>query len=256
MGGGQAVPALLAGRRIAVARDAAFSFIYPANLEILQTLGAELVFFSPLVGDSLPVCDALWLPGGYPELHAEALGRCEALAAQIRQHVEADKPVWAECGGMLPLFEQMSFEGKSWPMWGLLPGKIIFQSRVAGLGMQQLAWPQPQPQPQAQAQAAENSAVGQVAGMSCRSTRPDRPDDPDRPLRGHTFHYSLCETPLVPVARSSRPDQPVSPDKGEAVYRYRQLQASYFHAWFASNPWRTAALFLSVMDIGSGHARR
>ncbi|MDO5103803.1 MAG: cobyrinic acid a,c-diamide synthase [Lautropia sp.] len=224
MGVIQPLPALLAGRRIAVARDAAFSFIYPANLDTLQALGAELVFFSPLAGDSLPACDALWLPGGYPELHAEALGRCQTLAEQIRQHVAADKPVWAECGGMLPLFEQMSFEGQHWPMWGLLPGQIVFQSRVAGLGMQQLAWPQPQP----------------------------NPDQLDRPLRGHTFHYSLCDTPLVPVARSSRPDQPVSPDKGEAVYRYRQLQASYFHAWFASNPWRAAALFLPAPETDEG----
>jgi cobyrinic acid a,c-diamide synthase len=67
------VPPLLAGRTIAIARDAAFSFIYPANLDVLTALGARLSFFSPLAGDALPACDAVWLPGGYPELHAEAL---------------------------------------------------------------------------------------------------------------------------------------------------------------------------------------
>ena len=64
---------LLAGRRVAIARDAAYGFIYPANLETLRSLGAELRFFSPVAGDALPECDAVWLPGGYPELHAAAL---------------------------------------------------------------------------------------------------------------------------------------------------------------------------------------
>jgi cobyrinic acid a,c-diamide synthase len=63
----------LAGQRIAIARDAAYGFIYPANLETLAALGAELRFFSPVAGDSLPECDAVWLPGGYPELHADTL---------------------------------------------------------------------------------------------------------------------------------------------------------------------------------------
>jgi len=61
----------LQGKRIAVARDAAFCFIYAANLDCLRDLGAELVFFSPLADAALPACDALWLPGGYPELHAQ-----------------------------------------------------------------------------------------------------------------------------------------------------------------------------------------
>lgn len=68
-----AIAPLLAGKRIAIARDAAYGFIYPANLDTLQALGAELALFSPLAGDGLPeACDAVWLPGGYPELHGEA----------------------------------------------------------------------------------------------------------------------------------------------------------------------------------------
>ena len=64
---------LLTGTTIAVARDASFCFIYPANLDCLAALGARVEFFSPLVDEALPACDAVWLPGGYPELHAEAL---------------------------------------------------------------------------------------------------------------------------------------------------------------------------------------
>jgi cobyrinic acid a,c-diamide synthase len=96
---------LLQGLTIAVARDAAFCFIYRANLNCLQELGAELVFFSPLKDSALPACDAVWLPGGYPELHANVLGANHALRASLAQHIAHNKPVWAECGGMMVLFE-------------------------------------------------------------------------------------------------------------------------------------------------------
>jgi cobyrinic acid a,c-diamide synthase len=62
-------------------------------------------------------------------------------------------------------------------------------------------------------------------------------------LRGHTFHYSTCATPLAPVARTSRPGQAPAPDAGEALLQQGSIRASYFHAWFASSPAATAALF-------------
>ena len=67
------VPPLLDGVRIGIARDAAFSFIYPANLDMLDKLGAESVFFSPLEHTAIPAVDSLWFPGGYPELHLDRL---------------------------------------------------------------------------------------------------------------------------------------------------------------------------------------
>ncbi|MDO4905035.1 MAG: cobyrinate a,c-diamide synthase [Lautropia sp.] len=218
----------LAGHTIAVARDAAFSFVYQANLDTLQALGARLRFFSPLAGDDLPDCDALWLPGGYPELYAEKLAANTVLAQQIAAHVAADRAVWAECGGMLPLFESLEFEGTRWPMWGVLPGSAQFQTRLAGLGMQQLVWP-----------VQRGSAAFEECGAG------------HRVLRGHTFHYSRIDTPLVPVARSSRPNEAVTADKGEAVYRYRRLHASYFHAWFASAPAVVSALFAGAEAAAS-----
>ena len=101
------LPPLLAGRTIAVARDAAFSFIYPANLELLQAMGARLAFFSPLADEPLPECAALWLPGGYPELHAQVLACGAVTRASLAVHVAIGRPVWAECGGMMPLFDQL-----------------------------------------------------------------------------------------------------------------------------------------------------
>ena len=198
---------LLAGKRIAIARDAAFSFIYPANLDCLRALGAELCFFSPLAGEALPPCDALWLPGGYPELHAPALHANQRLRDDIAAHVAQAKPVWAECGGMLALCDGVTaLDGSTEPMWGLLPAQVIMQSRLGGLGMQQL-----------------------VLGEGV--------------LRGHTFHYTRLETVMPVLTRSSRPGAAVQADRGEALYQQGSVRATYFHAWFPSCPSVVAALF-------------
>ncbi|PWG74061.1 cobyrinate a,c-diamide synthase, partial [Enterococcus hirae] len=79
-------PRLLEGIRIAIARDASFSFIYRGNLDLLRAVGAELMFFSPLADNELPDVDALWLPGGYPELHGAALAANTPMLEAIRQH--------------------------------------------------------------------------------------------------------------------------------------------------------------------------
>jgi len=162
-----ALPRLLEGRRIAVARDAAFSFIYPANLDCLRELGATVLPFAPLQGEALPDCDALWLPGGYPELHAPALrGLLPALAA----HLRAGKPLLAECGGMLVLLDELTdADGTAHPMAGLMPGRARVGKRLAALGLQSIAWPEGE-------------------------------------LRGHSFHYSTLDTPLAPIAQASNPN--------------------------------------------------
>jgi len=126
---------LLAGKRVAVARDAACCFIYPANLAWLQEAGAETVFFSPVSGDAIPDgADALWLPGGYPELYAEALSVSPALG-DIRRRVESGKPVLAECGGMMLLGNALTDHmGKRWPMAGALDFDTAMQNRLVALG--------------------------------------------------------------------------------------------------------------------------
>lgn len=197
------LPPLLAGRRIAIARDAAYGFLYPANLEMLAALGAELRFFSPVAGDALPDCDAVWLPGGYPELHAAALSANAALWAALRAHVNAGRPLLAECGGMMSLFEQVVDKvGVAHAFAGLLPGRAVMQPRLAALGTQ-------------------------FAEL------------PEGRLAGHTFHYSKSDTPLAPLVRARTPDG----RDGEAVYRRLRLTASYVHLYFPSNPAAVAALF-------------
>ncbi|MCM2295215.1 cobyrinate a,c-diamide synthase [Rhodoferax sp.] len=203
----QRIQPLLQGQTIAVARDAAFCFIYAANLDCLRDLGADVVFFSPLNDSALPPCDAVWLPGGYPELHAAQLAANTALRDSLAAHVAQHKPVWAECGGMMTLFDTLVTSGcESYPLWGLLPGVVTMHKRLAALGPQQLAL---------------------ASGT----------------LRGHTFHYSTTETTLHNVVRTARPDTDPLPDAGEPLWQHGSVRASYFHAWFDSCPDAVVELF-------------
>ena len=204
---------LLKGTTIAIARDAAFCFIYSANLDCLRSMGAELVYFSPLADAALPACDALWLPGGYPELHAHTIAANTAMRDSLAAHIAANKPVWAECGGMMALFDDITAkDGTVQALWGLLPGRVTMQQRLAALGPQQLS----------------------LDGGT---------------LRGHTFHYSSTATSLQAVARTSRPGADPVPDAGEALWQMGSVCASYFHAWFASCPKAAAALFSAGGDV-------
>lgn len=131
-------PALLAGRTIAVARDAAFCFIYQANLDCLSELGASVKFFSPLHDKRLPEADAYWLPGGYPELHAKEISENTAMQDALQTAFNAGKPMLAECGGMMALSE--SINGTA--AFGLLAGNCKIEARFQGLGTQHVMLPE------------------------------------------------------------------------------------------------------------------
>ncbi|MBL8481539.1 MAG: cobyrinate a,c-diamide synthase, partial [Rhodocyclaceae bacterium] len=197
-------PRHLAGQAIAVARDAAFCFLYPANLDCLQAMGAKLIFFSPLADAKLPPCDAVWLPGGYPELHGRTLAANRSMAGALAAHVAAGKPVLAECGGMMACFERLHDAGGApHAMFGLLPGTVHMRPKLAGLG------------------------VGTAAL-------------PEGRLGGHSFHYSTADTTLAPIACAT----PAAGPCAEAIYRSGRLTASYMHFYFPSNPQAAARLFL------------
>ncbi|MFZ5557488.1 MAG: cobyrinate a,c-diamide synthase [Pseudomonadota bacterium] len=194
---------LLEGVRIGVARDAAFSFVYAANLDLLRALGADLRFFSPLADARLPDVDSVWLPGGYPELHLRRLAENTAMHAALRAHHAAGRPLLAECGGMLYLLQALrNADGERGAMAGLLPGEAVLQRKLAAIGLQSVAFP---------------------AGE----------------LRGHTFHHSRLATPLAPSVRARSKHG----GDGEPVYHDRRLTASYVHFYFPSNPRAAAALF-------------
>lgn len=193
----------LQGITIAVARDAAFGFIYPANVACLEAMGARLAFFSPLHDAALPECDAVWLPGGYPELHLERLSANRPMIASLRAHHAAGKAILAECGGMLFCLEELEGQdGSCAPMAGLMPGKAVMQPRLAALGLQQAALP---------------------GGT----------------LRGHTFHYSRMQTEQAALTRATTADG----RQGEPVLRCGSLTASYMHFYFPSAPQAAARFF-------------
>ncbi len=198
-------PPLLDGVRIAVARDEAFAFCYPANLALLRRMGAELAMFSPLHDRHLPPADALYLPGGYPELHLRRLSANLAMHDAIHDHHRRGRPIVAECGGMLYLLESLAdADGETAAMVGLLPGRARLQERLANLGLQALELP---------------------AGS----------------LRGHSFHYSTTEMDLDPLTLT-RPAR--HHGRPEPVWRSGRLLAGYLHLYLPSNPELAAALFL------------
>lgn len=200
----------LQGRTIAIARDVAFSFLYEANLDCLRGIGATLAFFSPLADEPVPAdADAVYLTGGYPELHGQTLSQASTWKESIRALHEKQVPIVAECGAMMAMAETLvDSEGNAWPMAGLLPGTVQMQARLAAIGPQAL-------------------------------------DTPHGTLRGHAFHYSRFDTPLAPAAQTVKHP---SGQAGEAVYRLGSLTASYFHSYFPSCPAAAARLFLPCRD--------
>jgi cobyrinic acid a,c-diamide synthase len=190
---------------VAVARDAAFAFLYPANLECLRELGASVHFFSPLADEPVPAdADALYLPGGYPELHACRLSRALRWRESVTGAHRRQMPIYAECGGMMALAEVLvDADGRAWPMAGLMPGRARMENRLAAIGHE--AW-----------------------------------DTPFGMLRGHAFHYSRMDTLLAPAACTVKHPAQTA---GEPVYRIGSLTASYFHAYFPSCAPAAARLF-------------
>ena len=197
---------LLAGRHIAVARDAAFSFLYRANLDCLVAMGAELNFFSPLADEPVPRADSLYLPGGYPELHAARLASNRLWLDSLKAFASAGRPLLAECGGMMVLFDTLvALDGSAHTMAGLLPGKVTMCERLAAIGLQSLRLPRGE-------------------------------------LRGHAFHHSQLDTTLPPAYECA----PHRYGKGEPVYRRGAITASYLHAYFPSDPAAAAALLMGA----------
>ena len=125
---------------IAVAKDEAFCFTYAETLEVLRQHGGEPVFFSPLHDSALPdAVGGLYLPGGYPELYAQALAENAAMRASIRHAVENGLPTVAECGGFLYLSQTLQdAQGQRWPMAGVLPGDGVQTQRLVRFGYAEL----------------------------------------------------------------------------------------------------------------------
>jgi len=192
---------------IAVARDAAFNFTYEDNLDLLRAAGAEIVFFSPLTSHALPQnTQLLYLSGGFPELYAAQLASNSELCQAIRTSWAAGLPIYAECGGLMYLTEQISdLQGQEYPMLGVLPGRSVMTKRLT-MGYRV-------------AQALQDSWLWQVGET----------------VRGHEFHYSSWEDrpPNLPFAYELSRDGSQTCVEGGQI---GQVFASYLHLHFLAYP--------------------
>jgi len=140
--------------RIGIARDAAFGFYYPGDLDALEAAGAELVSFDALHADHLPQVDGVFIGGGFPETHMEALAANTNLRRELHDAIEAGLPAYAECGGLMYLARGIEWNGRRAGMVGVIPADIVMHSRPVGRGYVHLRetgrglWPRP-PAPQA-----------------------------------------------------------------------------------------------------------
>lgn len=192
--------------KIAVAQDAAFHFYYAENLELLESYGAECVFFSPLAGEPVPAgVHGLYLGGGFPEAFAAQLSGDRAVIESVRAAIQAGLPTLAECGGFMYLCEELeTTDGQRFPLVGVIPGRITMQRRLAALGYREVTG------------IAPNFLL--KAGESAK---------------GHEFHYSTyVSSGDVPYAYETKGLQG---GKREG-YARGNLVASYIHLHFASNP--------------------
>ncbi len=134
--------------RIAIARDAAFGFYYPDDLDALERAGARLIPFDTLADRRLPDADGLFIGGGFPETQAQRLTDNAALLGDIKSALDAGMPAYAECGGLMYLARSLTWQGQRFEMAGVIPGDVVLHDRPVGRGYVQLhetaaaPWPQ------------------------------------------------------------------------------------------------------------------
>ena len=196
--------------KLAVARDEAFHFFYQDNLEALETAGAELAYFSPVNDSELPPdCDAIYLPGGYPELFANQLAMNQKMLEQIRAFAKTGKLIYAECGGLMYLCESIQVNENEFQLAGVMPAKVKMLERFRQLGYREVT----------------------MLSDSIWARK-------DEKLRGHEFHYSQIEEQDF-AQQGFNEIYKLSSRKGDAGtegYAKGNILASYMHLHWASSP--------------------
>ena len=209
--------------KIAVARDAAFNFYYPENLEAMRQAGMEPVYFSPLKNEPLPVgvC-GIYLGGGFPEVFSRQLSRNHISKKTLKDAIDNGMPAIAECGGFMYLVDEIVDQNnKVFSMTGILPGRVIMQKQRAALGYREIS-------------GLKNNPVLKEGDV----------------IRGHEFHYSVYEPAACAGNTNKKTGYVYENKKGQmfSAYRmkgrntdqesgfvYKNLVAGYAHFYFLSN---------------------
>jgi cobyrinic acid a,c-diamide synthase len=197
--------------RVGVARDRAFCFYYPDNLELLAAAGVELVPFSPL-NDALPPedLDGLYLGGGYPELYAGQLAENRDMRLMIRNYSRQGMPIYGECGGFMYLCRELEDgAGKIYPMCNCFPFRTRMHAKLCALGYREV-------------RLNEDTVLGSKGQL----------------LRGHEFHYSgLVDSDAAQPLTAVYTVTSRKGEKGRAEgYLSNRTLGSYIHLHFASRP--------------------
>lgn len=204
-------PAATSSLKIAIARDEAFTFTYEQNIDMLARLGT-VTFFSPLKDESMPETDFLYLPGGYPELYAEALSQNQSMRDSIRNYCLAGGLTYAECGGLMYLGQSIQTNTGNWfPMAGVLDLTTSMLPAKLTLGYRRIIW----------------------EGIT---------------LSGHEFHYSVLHDSDRSEFIASVTNAKGIPVETN-VYRTKNTVASYLHLYWAEKPEFIHALLDCVKSV-------
>jgi cobyrinic acid a,c-diamide synthase len=207
-----------------VIRDSAFQFYYPENLEALERAGAQLVFTSPLSEHELPAVDALYIGGGFPETHAEQLAANRAYAGQVKSSADQGMPIYAECGGLMYLGEELILDNGTFQMTGVLPIVFGFSKRPQGHGY-----------------------------TIVRIDRENPYFKPGTVIKGHEFHYSTVES-----WSGSEKDMAFTMERGSGIARSKDglcrknVLATYTHIHALGTPQWAPALVEQARKFKDG----
>ncbi len=214
------------GLRIGYLRDAAFSFYYPENLEALQRAGAELVAISALTAESIPAdLSALYIGGGFPEVHAGRLSRNLPFLGSLREAARAGLPIYAECGGLMLLANAILWQGSRYPMAGVLPFDADVCATAQGHGYTELL--------------VDRENPFYPVGLT---------------IRGHEFHYSRIDVRDGALATCCEVR------RGAGTFQHRDgivsgnVWAAYTHVHALATPEWAAGLLSAARRVASSRS--
>ncbi|MHB8547315.1 MAG: cobyrinate a,c-diamide synthase [Nitrosotalea sp.] len=192
--------------KIAVALDESFNFYYQDNLDELRRLGAELVFFSPVSDKKIPICDGIYIGGGFPEVKGDLLQRNKTMTRLVKKYAEDGLPIYAECGGLMYLTKSIRYKSGKFAMVGLFDAVTVMEKRL------KLNY--------------TSAKIGPRSPFSLQS----------KTIKGHEFHYS--ELDLLSKDSKFAYDMSIGigiKDKKDGLTVHNTL-ASYMHVHFANSP--------------------